>query len=1118
MKKIYLILFISMFCGAAWGQTLTISGSVYDAEDKQPIPGVTVLEKGTTNGTITDVDGNFSLDVEQGSTIVFSFVGMETREVRATSEEPMTIEMVSEVSSLDEVVVIGYGTKKKRDIIGSVSSVSSDDMTNKATSSLTSALQGKATGVQISSSSGVPGSKVNIKIRGENSINTSTDPLWVIDGMPIYSGGGLEKTIGSTGQDPMSMINVDDIESVEVLKDAAATSIYGSRGSNGVIIVTTKSGKAGVSDTKIDYSSGITTLYRTPEDIGFTSTSQYLDLVDQARFNSGMTAFEPNEIMKFFKDDPLADLNRYQAEKINTDWFDQILRTGSFQNFNASSSQGYEKGSLYLSVNYNDTKSVLKENYFKRLSTRSNFDFTPVENLKIGSRLNFSYTENTRVSQQASGSIGNSGGGANAGWGNANRSSLPWFPIYNPSHPSGYWNPMSGSNLVANIDPDNHHDVVDQYRGLGNIFMEYDVPFVEGLNIRAEGSVDFILNKSVFWVNEYLREQGSRASERSAVRKSFNYNIYGNYNRTFFDDHNIQATLGAEWQTIDEYRHDLEGQNLTGTYKQIGNPTDYLNMYGGLTYEEYLSGFMGRLNYKFRDKYIVGLSLRRDGSSKFLPATRWETFTAWSAGWILSDEPFFNIDAIDLFKLRGSFGQTGNKDISSNLFYTTFSNDRDDRYGEPTLIPGGSRISNLGVPTLTWETTNSYDVGVDFGLFRNKITGSLAYYLQDVTDLLLKTSLPPSAGVGGLYDNIGDMRNYGVEFNFSSVNIHRPADNFKWSTDFNISTNHNEVMGLTPALDREGRGITKGNGISRTGGRLWAYYMAEFAGVDPDKGVEMIHEIDYEHWEKTGETVKTGRLIPATQTNLQRNRVVLEDKTSVPVISGGFTNNLTYKGFDVNLLFTFSGGHYLYDYTEHRATSVQYGQVVLRDDLIGNTWQQPGDDAKHTQLAWNSQYPWGWDHEMPNPEWTGDPDDPRANGYWVGDATWIENTNPDNGPVPGYWAAQGSEPELVEPEDGESYMEYPDVYAGTSYAYNNESNMYSKYLHKADYIRLQSLEFGYTFPEAFTSRMNLTNVRLYATGSNLWLWSPGYDGWDPETGGGVLPPLKVYSIGLSLNF
>ncbi|HKK80912.1 MAG TPA: TonB-dependent receptor plug domain-containing protein, partial [Prolixibacteraceae bacterium] len=289
MKTLYLFLFLSFICVTVYGQSLMVNGLVYDAEDNQPIPGVTVLEKNTSNGTITDIDGNFGLEVENGSIVVFRFVGMETKEIRATSEEPFEIAMSAEVSSLDEVVVIGYGKKKKRDIIGSVSSVSSDDMTNKATSSLTSALQGKAAGVQISSSSGVPGSKVNIKIRGENSINSSTDPLWVIDGMPVYSGGGLEKTIGSTGQDPMSMINVDDIESVEILKDAAATSIYGSRGSNGVIIVTTKSGKPGVSNTKIDFSSGITTLNRTPDDIGFANTSQYLSLVDQARFNSGMT-------------------------------------------------------------------------------------------------------------------------------------------------------------------------------------------------------------------------------------------------------------------------------------------------------------------------------------------------------------------------------------------------------------------------------------------------------------------------------------------------------------------------------------------------------------------------------------------------------------------------------------------------------------------------------------------------------------------------------------------------------------------------------------------------------------------------------------------------------------
>ena len=1058
-------------------QQVAIRGTVIHFEGNVPIEGATILEKGTFNGTISDADGQFMLTVQQGAVLQISYVGMFTEEVPVVGTDPITVVMIPTMEELDEVVVIGYGTRKRRDIIGSVASVSGEDLKALPSSSITSALQGRAAGVQVTNTSGVPGSQVNIRIRGESSLSINNAPLWIIDGMPVYSGGGLERTIGSTSQDPMSMLNLNDIESIEVLKDAAATSIYGSRGSNGVILVTTKSGRRGMGGTNVNYTSGLTTLNRAPEDIGFTNTQEWFGLVDQARANSGLPAFDPFDIIKFYRDDPVAMLSRDQAEKINTDWFDQILRTGTFHDVNVSSSRGGEMGSFFLSLNYNDTESILKENYFKRFSTRANFDFDPVDNLTVGSRLNFSFTENTRVAQQVGGAIGAGGGGANAGWGNANRVSLPWFPIYNSSHPSGYWNPMSGANLVASVDPNNHHDVVEQYRGLGSIFLDYRVPFIQGLNIRSEAAIDFIQNNSVYWVTEYLRELGSYAADRAVTRKSFNYNVYGNYNRDFGEHHNIHATFGAEWQTISRYTRNMSGQNLSGTYRQLGNPADYLEIFAGLNEEEYLLGYIGRLDYKYMDKYYAGVSLRRDGSSKFLPERRWQIFPAYSAGWIISDENFFTANWVDMLKLRGSYGRTGNKDINPNLFQTNFTNLRGHRYGEPSLIPGGSRIANLGTPTLTWETTNSYDAGFDFGLYRNRVSGSIAYYLQDVDDLLLFSMLPPSSGVNGVWNNIGNMRNHGWEFSVYSVNIHKPEQPFRWTTDFNFSTNNNEVLSLTPMLDRDGRGVESGGAISRTGGRLWAWYMAEFAGVDPEKGVDMIYEIDYAHWQATGETVKTGRLIPATQTNLSRNRVILEDKTRLPRFTGGMTNRLEYKGFDLNILITFSGGHYIYDYEEKRTTMVQYGQVLLRKDMIGNTWEKPGDIARYPMLSWDSQYPWGWDINKPNPEWTGDPDHPLANGYWVG------------GPE-----------------------------SGVTYGYNNETNSYSKYLYKGDYLRVQNIELGYRFPTTWTAKMGINGLRIYGSASNMFLWTREYNGWDPETGGGVLPPLRAFNIGVSAQF
>ncbi|MGB9590908.1 MAG: SusC/RagA family TonB-linked outer membrane protein, partial [Candidatus Kryptoniota bacterium] len=753
-----------------------------------------------------------------------------------------------------------------------------------------------------------------------------------------------------------------------------------------------------------------------------------------------------------------------------------ILRMGSYQDVNVSSSKGYENGSLYLSVNYNDTKSVLKENFFKKFSTRANIDFEPLKNLKMGARISFSTTRNTRVQQQVGGATGNNSGGASAGFGNANRLALPWFPVYNDSHPSGFWNPMSGGNLIASIDPDNHYDEVEQYRGIGTLFMEYHLPFIQGFSIRSEGSMDYIQNNSVYWVSAYLREMGSYAFDRSANLKSYNYNVYGTYNHTFGEKHSISATYGAEWQTINQYNRDMEAQNLNGTYKQIGNPNNYLSMYGGLTNEEYLLGYIGRADYKLMNRYMVGVSLRRDGSSKFRADRRWQTFSAISLGWIISDESFFkSFEVVSFLKFRGSFGQTGNKDIPSNRFITTFTNNSSDRYGESTLISGGTQIGNLGNPSLTWETTNNYDVGIDFGLWKNRVNGSIAYYLRDIKDLLLFVDLPPSAGIQGVWNNIGDMRNKGFELSFSSVIINRSSQGIKWSADFNISTNQNKVIRLTPKLDVEGRGVDRGYTKSVSGGHLWAYYMCEWAGVDPEKGVDMIYEIDYDLWKNTGKTVKTGRLIPATSTNLERNRIIMQDKTSIPRWYGGLTNSFDYKGINLNFLISFSGGNYLYDYDEQRTTAVQYGQVVLRKSLLNNTWSQPGDRVKYPQLVWDSQYDWGWDVTIPNPEWTGDPNDPRAIGYWVGG-----------------------------PSDPKTYV------------YNNETSAYSKYLYPADYIKLRRIELGYRFGDKLLSRYSINALRLYFSIDNALKWSK-YKGWDPETGGGALPPLTIYSFGVDMK-
>ncbi len=1068
MNKLFLSLIFLLLSHSLFAQTIQITGKVTSAEDGQPIPGVTVVEKNTSNGTITNIEGIYNLSIPQGATVVYSFVGMNEEELVINSAGTYDVILVPSVEELDEVVLIGYGTKKKRDIIGSVSSVSSEDLKDSPTATFVSAMQGKAAGVFISSQSGVPGAKTNVQIRGVNTINLNSEPLWVIDGMPIYSGGGLETSHGSIEQDPMSLINVNDIESIEVLKDAKATSIYGSRGTNGVIIITTKSGKKNQSSLNVNYSTGIANLTRQPSDIGFANTSEWLYYIDKAKLNSGLDPFDPDEITNFFKDDPLATLTRSQMDRINTNWFDHILQQGSFHDINVSTTRGMDKGSMFISVNYNNTKSVLTENWLRRLSARTNVDFQPTEYIRMGTRLNFNYSKNTRVAQQMGGATGNNSAGASAGFGKANFDAQTWYPIYNHSHPSGYWNPLA-ANLVAAIDPDNHHDVIDNYRGIGTLFTEVFIPGVEGLKIRAEGAADIIQNNSVIYVSDVIREEGSWAREQVVTNNNINYNVVGNYDKDFGENHNLLMTAGMEWQRLFRYNRFLEGQNLTGTYQQLGRPSDFLAMSAGLNNEEYLKAYLARVDYKFMDRYLVGLSYRRDGSSKFQGDKKWGDFPAISAGWILSDEEWANFNVLNFLKLRGSFGITGNKNIANNMYTTIVTNNPNDRYGELGLIAGGSRFVNIANPDITWETTENFDIGLDYGIFQNRINGSISYYVRNVSDILLRVGFPPSAGIGYTFDNVGNMRNWGWDFDIHSTNFNT-LSGFKWVTDLNISLNQNKVTALTDRYDNENIGIDTGNRTRTfTGGQLRTFFMSDWVEVDPERGVDMIREIDYQHWQETGEYIFTGRLVPATQNNQERNRVPLEGKTSLPTYFGGFTNTFSFKGVSLLASFIFSGGNYLYDYWEQRTTSPEYGQTILRT-AIEDHWEEPGDVARYPMLVWRNTYPYGWDTEIPNPEWEGDPDDPRATGYWV--------------------------------EQNTSYL--------------SESKYMDKYLYKADFIRLKTLQLSYSFGQNFTNRLGLGSLMIYVAGANL-LTITDFKGWDPETGAQSLPPLKTYTFGVNLS-
>jgi len=1026
-----------------------ISGKVTDSSGSA-LPGVSIVIKGTTTGTITDVNGNYFISiVPDNSILLFSFMGMKTQEITIAGKSTINVTLAEESFGIEEVVAIGYGTKKKIDVLGSVASVSSEDLVKTSSSSVLNALQGRASGIQISQQSGMAGSDYTVKIRGIHSINSGNDPLWIIDGMP-----------GSAND-----LNPSDIQSVDVLKDASATAIYGSRGSNGVIIITTKMGKSDKGEISFNYKSGVSNVMKTPSDYGYANTTQWFSVIDEARKNSGInTPWEPMDILNI-NPDIVKPLSRQEAMNTNNNWFDQFTRQGTFQDMNLSSSRGTDKGSVFFSVNYYNQKSVIRHDDQRKISGRINADFKPVKILNLGARVNIINT------------TGNSG---------SYTKMYPWRPIYdaNDLEGTGYWNVHS--NQVAQIDSKYNLNSNETLRGIGGLYAELSIPFIQGLSLRTEGSFDYSIRNTSNWQSAKIRSlqspnDGSAAGEGSKTYKSENYNLYSKYNRTF-GNHDISATIGTESTRSNIYNRSMSAKYLLGSYQELGHDPGFLgSMEGRQIYEDYLRSYFGRADYKFKEKYLLGISIRRDGSSRFSPASRWGNFTAYSAGWIISEESFLKkIESIDLIKLRGSFGQTGNNQVAFNRSFSYYVNSFDYSYGSKTLLSAGTRLSVLGNPELTWETTTSYDLGIDYGLFKNRISGSVAWYLQDVNGLVLAQPLPQSAGLAGgneIWANVGRIINKGFEFSVSSINFNNK--NFKWTTDFNITTNGNKVKNLTNDLDSYHKGIWMNKWYTRTGGPVRAYALAEYAGVDPEKGVDLIWEIDKPLFDATGEIKRTGRKIPGTDDNVS-NTFSDTKKTPIPTYFGGLNNTFTYKGFDLSIMLTYSGGNYIYDSEKQGISRAGYGEwPAINAEMVAESWKKPGDNAKYAQLRWQDNYEWGWDTNAPNLN------SPTKIGDWT-----------------------------FTPGGGASY----------------KSNQHSRYLYKGDYVRVKYIEFGYNLSQNLCKKISIKDLRIYVSGQNLFTFTK-YPGWDPELGdsnwgnvggegyaSGDYTMSRTFNLGASLKF
>ncbi len=847
-------------------QTISVSGIVTD-DDGLPLPGVTVHIKGSTKGTVTTIEGSYQLaDVSVNSILVFSFVGMITQEIEIANQTTINITLIADAIGIEEVVAIGYGTMKKSDLTGSVTTVKSEEISAYPSSGAIQSLQGRASGVQVQSLNGEPGSGFKVRVRGATSVNSSSDPLYVVDGFP-------------GGSAPPS----EDIASIEILKDASATAIYGSRGANGVILITTKRGKIG--KPQVEFNSS----YSHQKEIGrydLLKTPDFIDFINET---------DPGKL------DP-------NGSHANTDWQDLILQNGALKNYQLSFTGGGDNFKYYLSGVYRGQDGVVIESGHKSYSITSNLDLTISKNIQVGANL---YTG--RSSNQGSLSQEGTGGSGNTGVLSGAWKMQPTSGIYNED----------GTYTISNFgDPhDNPYATANERinEGVGETIQASfftDIQLMEGLKFRATFGAKTYSGRTGTYLPTTLnsgKQVGGSATVNGSRSTDLINENYLTYQKNFNEVHDITAMGGYSFQSYRGESFGAKSQNFITdafSYWDLDGGSVALPANSGVTETE-LASFYTRVNYKLMDKYMVTFNARYDGSSRFAKNNKWAFFPSGALAWNVAQENFMQaIPKISQLKLRASFGITGNQAIGP---YQSLAKLRTIPvtyvYDEAVNAIAPNTVANNN---LTWESTAQTDIGFDLGLFGQRIQIVADYYSMKTTDLLFSLPLPEYSGYASTLKNIGSMENKGFEFTVTTVNI---EGDLKWTTDFNFSKNKNKILELPEGNDifiSSGPGHMVGIGntqILREGMSMGQFYGFVYDGVYQE-GDTFLEGGSFEK-EAGGEKYKDlngdGQLTNAD------DRQIIGDPN--PDFTWGINNSLEYKGFDLNLFIHGSQGGEIYSFT-----------------------------------------------------------------------------------------------------------------------------------------------------------------------------------------------------------
>ena len=1047
-KKIIGLLFLyAIFPLWSFAQDITVKGTVSD--DGGPIIGATVKVKGSTSGSVTDLNGKYSISVKPKSTLQISYLGYKTQEVVVGNRTTINVVLKTDEEMLNEVVVVGYGQMKRSDVTGSVVSINEKAVERSVPTSIDQVLQGRAAGVQIQSNSGTPGASSSIHIRGINSLNATNQPIFVIDGV-VVDAAGVDTSDPLSSNNPLASINPSDIVSMDILKDASATAIYGARASNGVIMITTKRGKAG--EATITYDGYV----------GWQEQATKLDMMNLQQYAIHHNARAAEGIVAYSN----AFVNTNELGE-GTDWQDALFRRALMTNHNLSITGGTPASTYAISGGYLNQDGIAVGSGYKRLTLRGNTDVQVKKWLKA--TLSFSLTDSKQKVGADNGLIMNA------------LESQPSVAVKSADGtydgPDDVWMPV---NAIAIANMRDNYNKKTNFRVNGSL----EATLYKGLTLRTELSADYNLNKFYYYEPDYkfgvLKNETRTDKWTKTDTKYWSWRNILTYANTFNEKHTFNIMLGQEMS----HSH-WENQASTATgflSNSVHDPNagDVSSSTGtGTQVDNSLFSYFGRLFYSYNDRYLLTTTLRRDGSSKFADGHRWGLFPSAALAWKVSNEPFMKgtANVINNMKIRFGWGSTGNQNVSDWAYMALLTS-------KSTPWGTGVLTANNANPDLKWETTNSYNIGLDLNLFNNRIEFIADWYYKKTRDLLLQMPLPAYLGSSGNgaasnpWANVGSLRNTGIEMTLNTVNIDKSG--FQWRSNFVFSLNRNKVI----SLDTESSSIDKtfqvGSDVStvtrtKVGhpvGQFWGYKVigrfdkaSDFYYKDANGKVKAVALPD-------GSSIAKDKTWIGDYIFEDINgdgKINNEDETFIgnplPDFTYGIGNTFSWKGFDLTIFFSGSYGNDVINYNRRYIEDVRSNSNLL------------ASAANYAKLG------------------VTDPSLP------AGDFRNLYVTNAD-------------------------MTHLPRLSASSTNANNRMSNLY---IEDGSYLRLQNISLSYTLPKNLVRKIKLENVKVYMNLQNVYTWTK-YDGFDPEVGAmygdalmtgldyGRYPSPRIYTFGLNVSF